>query len=236
MYRSLLVGLIWVGCGGLSVEAEVRSPGKSDLSVAPTGGDADADADSDADSDGDADLDTVDTASTGGTIDTQPPIDTGPPGTTTDPSYQGPTLIDTIASGCGASTTTWLHRIETTGLTSDGLVYAIETANSPPWDEQHTVPSVAYDPLGWWDDLERVLTDDASLATWAPDVSSLFSCGVHDNANTMTWMFRVYDVDGALADCVLFGHDPVGLQAGDYDAVMINGMTDPQDRIGCPIW
>ena len=35
----------------------------------------------------------------------------------------------------------------------------------------------------------------------------------------LTHMFRIYDLDGTMADCVAAGHDPQGLIEGAYDRI-----------------
>ena len=207
-----------------------RSSGLGTRTLPPQGAaDADVDADADADADSDADSDT-DVLNTGDTLQTGDTLGTGD----TAVPYDGPTIIDDWSLTC-PDLNNWQLRVETTGRT-DGLasVYMMETANAYPWDEQHDVDSVDFDPLGLWEDHEVLMEDEKRpISDWVPGQSTVFTCGVHDTPNTMTWVIRVYDDTGALADCVVMGEDPTGMINGKYDADMINGPADPREFANC---
>lgn len=149
-------------------------------------------------------------------------------------TYMGPTLIHQIQMTCDPMSSHWRYAVDTVGWTSDALVNASDTRNWPPWDEEHSLDTVDFGPLGHWDQLERVLVDVTDIFEVEPDVSTLFRCDVHLTDGTMTWAFRVYDVDGALADCASFGHDPEGYTTGAYPPM--NPVSAPAELLDCQIW
>jgi hypothetical protein len=113
---------------------------------------------------------------------------------------------------------------------ANNAVFAMETANSFPWSEDHPISPDGrnYGPCGEYDTLEAVLstrpygTSDPDTAVYAPGVSSYFTCEAHYDNSVMTYAVSVSDLDGNFSDCFAFGHDPRGLVAGDYDQDFIN--------------
>ena len=132
------------------------------------------------------------------TGDTDTGADTGVP-------YDGPTLIAELEADCDSEV--WEYGARTDGLTSRADLHIVQT-DSPDASyrtEVHSVPSVEADPLGWWDRLELELA--IQEGSGINGVATGFSC-VSDERRTLTWMLRVWDPDGAVADCRAWGHDP----------------------------
>lgn len=157
-----------------------------------------------------------------------------PPTTTTTP-YDGPTLIDVAGFSCPDGDT-WAINVDTIGWTTNGVANMWETGNLYGWDEEHTVPSVSFDPNMWWDKLERTLADESEVSAFTPDSNTVFTCGVHDADPVMTYMVRVYDQSDALADCWIFSTDPDGIttvQGGGQPTN--NTVSDDGDIAGCSV-
>ncbi len=53
----------------------------------------------------------------------------------------------------------------------------------------------------------------------------------------MTFVVRVYEIDGSFADCATWGHDPASVIDGSYaPAADDNGVTDPSELTSCFDW
>jgi hypothetical protein len=113
------------------------------------------------------------------------------------------TIIETITPGCAAAA--WTYEVRTEGWVSNAVLDIQQTGSSTPWTESHTLPSVDYDPSGWWDQLERQLTIVSSAEEQTSDVNTLFACA---DEPSLTWAIRVWDPDNAMSDCATWGHDP----------------------------
>lgn len=113
-----------------------------------------------------------------------------------------------------------------------GMVFAMETANSPPWSEEHDL--WLRDEVGCGATFEmRVVSQSVPSAPfYERDAVSLFSCGSHIESDVMTYAFAVYDAAG-FSGCVVAGQDPEGLRDGVYDALMINAPSF--DLAGCEV-
>ena len=130
----------------------------------------------------------------------------------------------------------WVLTAQTAGLTSGGIVNMWETKGEFGWDEEHTIADVYTSPFGLTQDLERRLESGAPWESFAPDLNTVFNCGIHDDGDVMTYMFRVYDTAGALADCWLFSTHPEGVdEVLSGEAPSNNPMTDPGDLEGCQV-
>lgn len=129
---------------------------------------------------------------------------------------------------------TWELYVETEGLT-DGVasVFMMNTdvSSVPTRGEQHVVPSVLYDPKGSAQQHSVRLQD--GVADWEPGASTAFDCNLHSFAGIMTWLLRVNDRDGVLADCVAMGDDAQGLIDGDYAKVAGDALEAPEQLKDC---
>ena len=71
------------------------------------------------------------------------------------------------------------------------------------WDEEHDVPSVSHTDTT--DSLALSLNHVTSLSDVAPGSTTLFNS---DDENTLNYVLRVYNADGSLADCAIWGCNP----------------------------
>ena len=123
---------------------------------------------------------------------------------------------------------TVLFRVLTDGLASNGLVFSQQTGGSEPqYSDEHELVSIEWDfDCGAWDHLEQVLTTGVPPSEAVVNQSTGFECGdgvpAGHNDDTLTYAFRVYDLDQELADCIVAGHDPQGLIDDTYQRA-----TDP---------
>ncbi len=127
--------------------------------------------------------------------------------------YTGPVVLEVASVTCPTVDEVALE-VVTAGWTSDGTVYMVETGAPTPWDEEHDVRSVEFDPCGSFDVLAGALK---------PGDTSAFTCEQHAG-NTLSYAARVYDIDGNFADCVAWGHDPQAIVDGSI----------LEDCINCP--
>ncbi len=157
--------------------------------------------------------------------------DTATSTTTTTATTEPTLLIDLVQSGCDKDG--WFYYAETSAWTSDATVNAWEVLpGGTGWNEEHSVPSVDFDPDDpSYDILERTLEDGVDFNDYTPDVNTLFQCGVHDqdDALGMTFTMRVYDTDMNYADCAAWGSETAAVLAapeGSDTVPSINGVTD----------
>jgi len=169
---------------------------------------------------------------------------TGETGTTVgdddDDTITTPVIVDeidqsTLADSITCSGTTVSVAVGFFGDASEGMIDSMDTANTPPWNDNHTLDAVGFAAT----DAVQPFTDLAAgplttgVLDWADGESTLFNCTDHWNETVMTHVVRVYDLDGALADCVHWGHDSAGFVAGDYDADILNDLVAPEELAGC---
>ena len=137
-----------------------------------------------------------------------------------DGTYDGPTTIQEATVQCVGDDSRFYARTE--GWTADGLVFSQETANpEPQWADEHELRSFEFEPCGFGDELEEILSGGAGTGDWIPGVSSVFTCADHHDSPeaVMTYAFFVWDPEGNPADCLAFGHDPQGMATAVYDRV-----------------
>jgi hypothetical protein len=144
-------------------------------------------------------------------------------GTCPDGIYDGPVSIDTASAKCDAAGNI-SYEAKTTGLTADGYVWAIESGNNQPWDEEHDLKSYEFDSCGSYDKL-NVTIQSGEFPDYVRNQASTFNCDKIGNPATMTFAFAVMDVNGDLADCLVGGEDPTGVIAGDYAPYFGTGPT-----------
>ena len=149
-------------------------------------------------------------------------------------TFTGPIAIDSVLVECNQGNDHVRYLACVQGLTSGGRVFTQETGNPEPnWSDDHTLDTIASDPLGWYDEIERRLETAVSITDWEPDVSTLFGCQAHFEApQIMSYALMVTDAAGNLADCVAWGDDPQGMIDGAVDRVN----EPPFDLTACRIW
>ena len=160
--------------------------------------------------------------------------DSGDTGTSTTSATTttSPTLvIDLVQTGCDADG--WFFYAETSAWTGDATANAWEVrADENGWNEEHSLPSVDFDPDDpSYDILERTLTDDVEVGDYISDVNTVFECGVHDqkDAEGMTYAVRVYDTDLNFADCAIWGSGVDAVYAGDSTVPAWNDVSNASE-------
>ena len=164
-------------------------------------------------------------------------------GATTGATTTGTTIPATeidvvIFPSCDDADAIWTYHAETVGWTDgNNLVNAWETGSVGGWSEEHTLPSIEFGDNYAWDILERTLTDQAEVVDYTPDTNTVFTCGIHDVEDNMTFAIRVYDFDGNFADCAIFASDPTGIQAvNDGSAPDQNPPSNASELDSCVEW
>lgn len=151
--------------------------------------------------------------------------------------YDGPVEIEEALITCETPTEVRFYA-RTRGWTSGITVFSQETgATGVQWADQHDLQTFKFGACQDFDMLERELRTGLPRAPgakdemWEVNQSTVFSCeqredgtfvnhGDGSDSATMTYLLRAYAVDGSLASCLVFGHDPDGLLAGTYSRVL----------------
>lgn len=157
-------------------------------------------------------------------------------------AWEGDTSIAEIpAPGCRDGKVRLAAR--TRGWTDgQGLVnlWHHTAAEGQRWNEEHDLPSVARGELGWWDELLVELEPGVDGAE--RNVASHFSCEGDALPEGLVYAFRVYDAQGALADCALLQVGaPGGVEAvlaGDTDEAVFTPVTRREEISAgrCRVW
>lgn len=170
------------------------------------------------------------TSTDGNPDDTLPTVPTGGTGPTEDEFYDGPVYVEYGAARCNADDTAVILDARTRGWAWRAVVDVFGTGTAAPSDEEHDLFSVGSDPDGYWDELEvgpLVAGSDPEFAV--PNLHTTFRCeDVVDRL--LTYAVRVYDLDGALLDCGVWGHDEALVRSG---AVTTEQVTEPADFSSC---
>lgn len=133
--------------------------------------------------------------------------------------YSGPILLQSADGGC--SGTTWRIEARTQGWTSDVVVDMADTRSDPSQLEEHRVPSVSFGPGGYWDEVQLDLQPAADPAV--PGESTAFDCDEQAETGAMTYALRVFDSDGLMSDCWVWGHDPEVVLQGAFSSASAAG-------------
>jgi hypothetical protein len=173
----------------------------------------------------------------GTTTDTDT-TETGDTGTTTACSTIDPATISTTVTDVDVSCTETEATLDAslTGVSAVGsaVMYLQETGNAEPnWSEEHPLDTIGVDPCLASEELETVLTSlGESTGGFVPGQSSVFTCTGHFNdPDVLTVAVYVEDADDpTITSCLVVGHDPAGLIAGDYDEA---GAPPSFDLAGC---
>lgn len=133
--------------------------------------------------------------------------------------YSGPVTVQEASVSCGVFPGAAGERVRfyarTEGWTANGWVFSQDTANPVPnWSDTHDLESYQWDACGYQDELEQVLDQGALVGTWATNESTVFTCAAHFEGGVMSYAVGVKDLDGNLADCFSWGHDPWAMIQG----------------------
>lgn len=152
----------------------------------------------------------------GETGETTPPATDCPDGV-----YEGPVTITDYSVTCEGNSIVYF--VETEGWTGGGRVFSQETSNDNAWSDEHELYSYEFDLCQAWDRLSTSNDDQigsiepvTDINDVVPNETTLFSCANHINdPNVMSYAAEVYDLNGAVVDCVAWGDDPQGMIDGD---------------------
>lgn len=125
--------------------------------------------------------------------------------TTTAPSGDPPTGLSIVSIGyaCSESSNGWEGAAETDAWTTDAS-FTMYRASTVTYEE-HPMPLTATDPQGWWDRRQiGPLAAGVPVEEQEDGVSSQFGCAEDPE---LTFFVQVWDVDGVLADCGMWGAD-----------------------------
>ena len=129
-------------------------------------------------------------------------------GDTDIPPDMGPAILTSVYNDCDPSVGedgTWYYEAETDNWTTDGLLN-IDQDTDPAWTEQHNLPSVDSTDNPPTDHLSQTLEGVISYQDVVSDQTTLFDCD-NSRISTMMWMMRVFDIDGNMSDCAVWGAD-----------------------------
>mgnify|MGYP000589398861 CR=1 FL=1 len=128
---------------------------------------------------------------------------------------------DTLAAGIQCSGSTVDFAFDFLGEASGGVLDVADSGNPAypvNWNDFHTLVASGITSGGAYTLLSaNGIATGASPSTWYVGTSTLFTCDEYFNQpDIMSYVVRAYDINGGLADCVAWGHDPTGMIAGDY--------------------
>lgn len=139
-------------------------------------------------------------------------VDTGdsdtPPGT---PTPQAPPLITDVSGTCVGSVAD--VSVRTQNLAYGGTLFVFDTSSNPAYDEEAPLVHVQHDPGGAWDEWGLRLLTGAAPDTWEPGQTTVFLC---DSWALLTLVVEVRDLQGDVADCAVFGHNPAEILDGTW--------------------
>jgi hypothetical protein len=145
-------------------------------------------------------------------------------GGTTLPTSQcdGPPQITDLSVECDPTGQAVVISVELNATADEAALFMMDTANEPPWSEDHPMERVAGGPCS---ETWRVELDTTEYGTGSPDAyqagrSTLYPCPMVEDPSLMT--YAAWAKNGAGTDCLATGDDPSGLAAGAYDAEMFN--------------
>jgi hypothetical protein len=145
------------------------------------------------------------------------PAPTGETGT------PGPTCADGVSityveGGCLGYADQWDYKVDVAGCAASATLDSWETSGALAWDESHPMTLTLEGQDGAYQNWALgPLPHQTAQQDWQAGVNSVFDCYAH--ASTLTWAARVYDADGAVLACVMWGHDPALVQGGGASAV-----------------
>jgi hypothetical protein len=153
---------------------------------------------------------------------TTTPVDSADSAVDTGAVACDPVSIDVLAVTCDDQEYVTFSMDTLGEVPLQGMVFAMETANYPPWSEEHDLWLREDDVCAATFEMRVISQSNPSAPFYERNVASLFSCGAHfESDGVMTYAFAVY-TDQGFAGCVVAGADPEGLRDGAYDALMIN--------------
>ena len=157
-------------------------------------------------------------------------------------STEGVWLDKVRVPGCAGSNV-WIFSARTHGWTNGtSRVNAWASEAVGGFNEEHPVDVVESNPDGSWDELEVELQHSATQQQYQPGARTSYICGVHDQQPEMTYVFRVYDVDGNYADCgILTTRTDADTAVAEVLQGQVDEPTEVSDRTqitteNCSVW
>lgn len=133
-------------------------------------------------------------------------------------------LADPIMVDAGAGTVTIQVRTTNWGYTPE--LYIADSRFTKDYDELHTMTETdASDTSSGYSIFERTLSTGAAYPGEA-DVSTVFEANDFDSTGAANFSVgiavAVKDIDGNIADCIVFGYDPQVLLDGDLSGAAVS--------------
>lgn len=134
-------------------------------------------------------------------------------------------LADAIMVDAGAGEVTIQVRTTNWGYTPE--LYIADSRFTKDYDELHTmIETDRSDTSSGFSIFERTLSTGAAFASAEADVNSVFESADFDSTNGADFSVgvavAVYDIDGNIADCIVFGYDPQVLLDGDLSGAAVS--------------
>jgi hypothetical protein len=126
-----------------------------------------------------------------------------------------PPTITQVSTSCDTSGNAVITLDADAWCGAPNLVWLVRTSAEPPVAETHDLALVGFGPCGEYDWYERFLPTGGDPVR--NDTSGLICPDDFEgDPPATTAVLWVSDLEGAVADCVVQGHDPVGLLDGRY--------------------
>lgn len=126
--------------------------------------------------------------------------------------------LTAVEGGCLGYADQWDFKADIMGCATTAVVNMWDTAGASGWDEQHQMFVQVEGPEGTYQSWALgPLPQDTPQESWQTGKNSVFDCVEH--ASALTFAVRMYDGNGALTDCWLWGNDPAAVLGGSVTAV-----------------
>jgi hypothetical protein len=109
-------------------------------------------------------------------------------------------------------TVEWIYEVDLLGWADSVSMYITQDTSSP-WDEDHELNQLDFDPDGAWDQWGIALPITTEWDQQESGVNTLFAGDAAMEA-TMAWRIEAYE-GGVVVDCVVWGSDITLVDTGD---------------------
>ena len=154
--------------------------------------------------------------------------DTATTGDCPNGNFEGDTTVESIDVSCTPSQATLAASLTGVSAVGSAVMFLQETGNvEPQWSEEHPLETASVDECLAAEELETTIESlGVAIAQMVPGNASVFTCDGHfDDPEVLTAAVYVEDADDpTITSCLVVGHDPSGLIAGDY--ANANGAAD----------
>jgi hypothetical protein len=152
-----------------------------------------------------------------------------------DTDIETPPCVDAILvtyaeGGCLGYPDQWEFKVDNAGCATSAVLALWDTV-ALDWDEEHplTIGSEAPNGEDWQNWILGPLPHATPEGEWAAGVNTSFDCV--GQAESVTTATRLFDGNGAVVACAIWGHDPAAVVSGAASFLH----TSAADYAGCDV-